>query len=105
MRRCDAPRLHAAHGQAGHGTVWLIRASAETGVDVGNQVLDDYLLKRAEIERAASARAGARRRRVGWSRATDAAILHHDDEGLRFSLGDQVIHNPTGVTLAAPTRF
>ena len=79
MRRSDAPRLHAAHGQAGHGAVWLIRESAEVGVDVGNQVLDDHLLERAEVERPV--RPG-RRPPSGW--ATDAAVLHHDDERLAF---------------------
>src|SRR5580765_2295024 len=105
MRRRDAPCLHAAHGQAGHGAVWLVRESAKVGVDVGNQVLDDHFLERTEIERATSGRTRARWRRIGWPGTTDAAILHDDDEGLRFSLGDQVVHNQTGVALTAPACF
>src|SRR6185503_14974112 len=82
----------------------LIGEGAEIGLDERNRVVDERLLKRAEVK-GASARAGARRSRVGWAGTTDAAVLHHDDERLAFSLGDQVVHNQTGVALAAPTCF
>ena len=38
-------------------------------------------------------------------RAGDVAIGHHDDEGLGFALGDQVVHDQAGVPLAAPAGF
>src|SRR5688572_2674428 len=34
-----------------------------------------------------------------------AAVFHGDDERLRFSLGDQVVHDQSGVALPTPARF
>ena len=55
--------------------------------------------------RRSPARARARRSRVGRPWAADAAVFHHDDEGLGFALGDQVVHDQAGVALAAPAGF
>ena len=83
------------------------------------------LLERAEVEAAGPPRpAGAFGRRpaaagsrgaCAWSRlhrraapptaADVAAVIHHDDEGLGFALGDQVVHDQARVALAAPAGF
>ena len=117
LSRCASvmrPRLHAAHRKAGHRAVRLIGDGAEVGVDERNEIVDEHLLERAEVERASARtrhsavrRAGRSRRSVRWPRAGEriAAVFHRDDERLRFSLGDQVVHDQSGVALAAPARF
>src|SRR5580765_7854036 len=82
----------------------LIGERAEVSVDIGNQVLNNDLLEGAEIERA-SPWTRTRGSRVGGTRTTDAAIFHHDDERLCFSLRDQVVHDEASVALAAPAGF
>src|ERR1041384_3320694 len=82
----------------------LIGERAEVRIDVGNQIFDHSLLKGAEVERASSGtRTG--RSRIGRARSADATVLHHDDERLAFSLGDQVVHDEAGVALMRPARF
>jgi hypothetical protein len=34
-----------------------------------------------------------------------AAVIHHDDKRLRFSFGDQVVHDEVRATLAPPAGF
>ena len=51
--------------------------------------------------RATTARCAARTR----PHAGDAAVGHHNDEGLRLAGGDQVVHDQACVSLAAPAHF
>src|ERR1041385_3838419 len=97
----------------------LVRDGAEVGVHERNEVVDEHLLERAEVEAAAGAAASARTRRgvrracAGWGRVGSpqsaaervASELHRDDEGLRFALGQQVVHDEAGAALAAPAGF
>ena len=119
----DRPGLHAAHGEAGHGAIRLIRQGAEVGINEGDQVVDQNPRESAEVEHASAGTASARRSALvapagggiccaGGSRsatragsAGDVAVGHHDDEGLGFALGDQVVHDQPGVALAAPAGF
>src|SRR5207302_10612881 len=50
-------------------------------------------------------RAGGARGSICSGRSNVPAVLHHDDEGLRFTLGDQVIHDQAGESLPAPAGF
>ena len=115
MGECDAARLHAAHREAGHGAMGLIGDGAEVCVHERNEVSEQGLLETAEVK-GPSARTcdrairRARRDRGGvcWPRAAGkgiAAEFHGDDERLRFSLGDQVVQDQSGVPLTSPARF
>src|SRR5687767_2303474 len=94
----------------------LIRNGAKIRIDVWNQILDQNLLKCAEVESTEAAPAGTGG--VCCAGASDigsgvrspgtadiAAVFHHNNEGLRFALGDQVVHDSSGVALAAPAGF
>ena len=117
MGQGDRLRLHAAHGKAGHRAMRLVGERAEVGVDVGDQIVDENLLERAEVEAAASAASARNRRAVRRATACRSCVrpsrpaemlpplFHHDDEWLGFSLGDQVVHDQAGVALAAPAGF
>src|SRR5262245_40295531 len=97
----------------------LIGDGAEVGIDEGNQVINEHTLERVEVEGTKAAapartrsgtvrRASSSRGRVRPPRAAAeriAAVFHHDDEGLRFSLDDQVVHDKTSVALPSPAGF
>ena len=124
----DRSGLHAAHRETRHGPMRLIGDSAEIGVDVGDQVVEEKVLEGAEVEAAASTGSaptgagGSRRsglgsgRRRGWNRrrrsrtasagcAGHIAIGHYDNERLGFAGGDQVVHDQTSEPLGAPAGF
>ncbi len=125
MFQGDSPGLHAAHGQAGHGPVRLIGQGAIVCINVRNQLINENLLERAEIEPPGAARSrgtvhcggfpgrsrsGGRGRgrsgATGSATASDGpAIVHHDNERLGLPLGDQVVQDQVGVTLVAPAGF
>src|SRR5437879_6011633 len=96
----------------------LIRNGPKIAVDVRNQILDQNFLECAEVESSKTGstatgdpvrHAGASNGRSGVRTAGTAAnispVLHYDDEGLRFSFCNQVIHDSSGVALAAPAGF
>ena len=122
--------LRSAHGQASHGTIWLIGQRAEIGVNVRDQFANEHLLegfgcRRKWVPAAATSRSpssgsgvGARGRRIrSSSRRSGSAsstrsrsfvgqtVGHHDDEGLGLSLGDQVIHDQRCKPLDTPPVF
>ena len=71
----DRSGLHAAHGEAGHGPMGLISQGAIGGINVGDQVVDEYLLEGAEVEAApkAAAATGHRGRRSSRQQEPAAA--------------------------------
>src|ERR1035438_249940 len=94
----------------------LIGEGAVIGINEGDQVVDENALESAEVKPASTgtgdaAKWGAvgrasRSRRATWAGTSgNIAIGHHDNEGLGFPVGDQVVHNQTSVTLAAPAGF
>ena len=121
----DRPGLHSTHGKTSHSPMGLIGKGAEVGINKGNQVVDKNPCESAEVESASAgtsdaSRQGpacnaARSRRAGLDgrsrsatgagSAGDIAIGHHDDEGPGFAGGNQVVHDQTGETLAAPAGF
>src|SRR4051812_9586826 len=117
MRQRDRARLHAAHRESGHRAMRLTGNGAEVRVHERNEVVDQCLLKRAEVEvaeTAASAWTGSSVRRASSRSgicsslpASEgiAAKFHGNDERLRFSLGDQIIHDRSGVALPPPAGF
>ena len=46
----DGARLHAAHGEPGHGPVRLIWEGAEVGVNERNQIFNEHSRERIEVE-------------------------------------------------------
>ena len=116
----DYAGLHAAHGEAGHRAMGLIRYRAEICIDVGNEVVNEEVLEGGEVEVRTWAwswsgsvvrSAGGGRSRSGVCGAAGASSegisteFHDDDEGPGFSFGEQVVDDPAGVALAAPAGF
>src|ERR1051325_11165638 len=90
----------------------LIGNGAEICVHEGNEVVDECLLKRAEVEisrparrsvRCASSRSSIRSPLRTSERV--ATKFHRNYERLRFSVGEQVVHDETSVALSAPAGF
>ena len=104
----DGVGLHAAHGEASHGAMRLVRDGAEMCVDVRNEVINEDMLEGGEVEGWASSWSSSV---VGAAGAADtagegiSAEFHDDNEGTGFSFGEEVVHNPAGVALAAPAGF
>src|SRR5688572_22120243 len=106
----------------------LIGERSVVGIDEGNQLFGKDALERAEVKAARATAAAGRaalltrgRRRASSDRrrltrsylpirrsppptapANVAAVIHHDDKRLRFSFGDQVVHDEVRATLTAP---
>ncbi len=95
VRQRDQFGFHAAHRKSGHGTIRLITESTEVGINVRDQLIDEQGLKWTDVK-------------VSQTTELDfvgQAIGHHDDERLRFLLGQQIIHDQAGMPLHAPTVF
>src|SRR5947207_1560851 len=95
------------------------------GRDVAQAAHATATAARGSGGRRCTSRSGTCRRRGGcrgrnvaggeWTAATAAtsaqsdviglAVSHHDEEGLRFSLGDQIVHDEIGGALIPPGRF
>src|SRR6478736_7134265 len=106
----------------------LIGERSIVGIDEGNQLVGKDALERTEVEaarataaagraarltrgrwrctgrRCRSRRSGLTVRRSAPPAATSdvAAVVHDDNKRLRFSFGDQVVHDQVRATLAAP---
>src|SRR5215213_10250495 len=109
----------------------LIGERSIVGIDEGNQLFGKDALEFAEVEAAGATAAAERaalltrgrrpassgRRRLTrsclpirrsappTSPSDVAAVIHHNDERLRFSFGDQVVHDEVRATLAPPAGF
>src|SRR6476620_7262310 len=91
----------------------LIGESPIVRINEGNELVNEYMLKRAEVEAATTAAAwgagcGAalhRRSRSASASARDVAVGHHNDEWLCLAFGNQVVHDHVGMALCAPARF
>src|SRR5438128_2456979 len=98
MRKRDPACLHAAHGESGHRAMRLIGDGAEVRVNKRNEIVEERLLERIEVEISSRAASSAVRR-AGRNRVRSplttgkwiAAKFHRDDERLRFSFGEQVV--------------
>ena len=88
----DVARLHAAHGEAGHGAVLLVGLRAEVAVDVGDEFIDENGFKLVPVEGVEATEAHL----VGH------AVGHDDDERYALAIGDEVVHDEIGVPLIAP---
>lgn len=116
VRESNCAGLHAAHGEASHGTMRLIGDGAEVSVDVGNEVVNEDVLEGGKVKVRTWAWSwidsivgpgcgegvcGA----AGGSGEGVSAEFHDDNEGRGFSFGEEVVHDPAGVTLASPAGF
>ena len=98
VREGDGMSDHAAHGEAGHGAMGLVGEGSESGVNVGDKVMDEDAIVGAGAEAAAKATATAAAaatagptaetagracaRASTASRAANGAGFHDDNHGL-----------------------
>src|SRR5690242_5180697 len=87
----------------------LIGESPIVRINEGNELVNEYMLKRAKIEAATTAAACSAalrgRSRSASTSARDVTIGHHNDEWLCLAFGDKVVHDHVGMALCAPARF
>jgi hypothetical protein len=110
VRESDYAGLHAAHREASHGAMRLIGEGAEICVDVGNEIINKDMLESGEVEVRTWAWSWFGRV-VGSGGAASAtsewipAEFHGDNKRPGFSFGEEVVHDPAGVSLASPAGF
>src|SRR5689334_693739 len=82
----------------------LVGLSAESRIHVGDQVVGKRALEAGlgddlvEVGTLARGRPGS-----SWTKGlVGLAIRHHDNEGLRLSLGDQIVHDEVRAALIPP---
>ena len=89
----DQLGLHTTHGQTGHGAIPLVGFGQEVSIDEGNELINEHGLKLLSRELTD----GAELEVVGQT------VSHHYDEGLDLAVGNQVVHDESGMSLYGPT--
>ena len=84
--------LHAAHRQAGHCTMVAIGDCGEMLVDIGNKFIHQNALEGSPVEFL----------HVSPLQFVGHTVGHHYDEGSNLTLGNEVVHDQTCMTLTAP---